>query len=199
MKKTIFFGDSITQAATDERGYIDLIYKQLEKEGLAHTYMLMAKGVGGNRVEDLLQRLVPDVLALQPDLVVIYIGTNDVWRQWDGVTEPISRFTSDYKIILDKLRVRNISFVLCTPAVIGELPNKANKLDFLLDQYAEQIRQLGRDYACPVCDLRNIFTEYLQTNNLKQQPDGILTTDGVHLTDKGNELIARYLYGLVFV
>jgi lysophospholipase L1-like esterase len=47
-------------------------------------------------------------------------------------------------------------------------------------------------------DLRAAFTNYLRTHNPQNQPKGILTTDGVHLTREGNALVARELHKVLF-
>src|SRR5690606_41343862 len=70
----VFFGDSITQAVVNESGYITELGKSLSSPGCE----LMGAGIGGNKVYDLYLRMEEDVLAKKPDLVIIYVGINDV-------------------------------------------------------------------------------------------------------------------------
>ena len=44
---------------------------------------LIGKGVSGDKVSDLLTRYKDDVIKLNPDIVFIYIGINDVWHKYD--------------------------------------------------------------------------------------------------------------------
>ena len=44
-----------------------------------------------------------------------------------------------------------------------------------------------------LCDLRKAFIEYLKTNNPESKPRGVLTYDGIHMSPKGNELLAKLL------
>ena len=43
---------------------------------------LIGKG-GGDKVSDLLTEYRDDVIKLNPDMVFIYIGINDVWHKYD--------------------------------------------------------------------------------------------------------------------
>ena len=61
-----------------------------------------------------------DVLAKSPNAVVIWIGVNDVWhKKLLGTGTDADKFEKFYTAIIKKLRERNISVFLCTPAVIG--------------------------------------------------------------------------------
>jgi lysophospholipase L1-like esterase len=46
-------------------------------------------------------------------------------------------------------------------------------------------------------DLRKIFHDYSLANNPKNESKGILTTDGVHLNEKGNKLVAELMWEAV--
>src|SRR4030095_1509099 len=76
-KKIIFFGDSITQMGVNPGGYISDMREILTAEGV-DNYDLVGAGIGGNKVYDLYLRMPEDVIAQSPDIVVIYVGVNDV-------------------------------------------------------------------------------------------------------------------------
>src|SRR4030095_15232222 len=77
-RKIIFFGDSITQAGVNPGGYISDMKEMLSAAGI-DNYELVGAGIGGNKVYDLYLRMPQDVIAQSPDIVVIYVGVNDVW------------------------------------------------------------------------------------------------------------------------
>src|SRR4051812_42420203 len=122
-KKTriVFFGDSITQAGVDPTGYITKMQEILAKNGTASQYELIGAGIGGNKVYDLYLRMDSDVLAKNPDEVVIWVGVNDVWHKasFGTGTDP-DKFERFYTAIIKKLQAKNIKVVLCTPSTIGE-------------------------------------------------------------------------------
>ena len=83
MKKqtVLFFGDSITEAGIKPGGYILKVGELAAKENKAADYDFLGAGIGGNKVYDLFLRMEDDVLSKKPDIVLIYIGVNDVWHK----------------------------------------------------------------------------------------------------------------------
>lgn len=196
-KKVIFFGDSITQAATDKGGYIDLMNQLIKEKGKETKFELLGKGISGNKVPDLQSRLAKDVLAHQPDLVFIYIGINDVWhyshpccKDKNGGT-PKDKFEDGLKDIIAQIQKTGAKVILCTPTVIGEKYDGTNEQDKMLEEYADISRKVAKSTKAKLCDLRNIFITRLKKDNLKNQEKDILTYDGVHLNKEGNTLIAN--------
>jgi lysophospholipase L1-like esterase len=193
IKKThvIFFGDSITQAAVAKGGYIWRIQQALEAQGKADQYILTGAGIGGNKVYDLYLRLEEDVLAKKPDEVVIYIGVNDVWHKTThGTGTDLDKFEKFYHALIRKMQQQQIRVVVATPAGIGELRNNANPQDADLNRYSDVIRKLAAQYQLPLVDLRKQWQEYNEQHNMANAPKGILSTDGVHLNDAGNQWVA---------
>jgi lysophospholipase L1-like esterase len=193
-KKIIFFGDSITQAGVQPGGYVDLIKKALDPS----KYEVIGAGIGGNKVYDLFFRMEDDVLTKKPDLVVIYIGVNDVWHKATSKTgTDYDKFGKFYQGLITKIQNNGAKVVLCTPAVIGEKKDGANEMDADLDKYSGSIRELATKNKLPLLDLRTIFKEYDAANNPDNKEKGILTTDGVHLNPLGNQTLADKLLPLV--
>ncbi|MEN9525882.1 MAG: hypothetical protein RL447_1228 [Bacteroidota bacterium] len=192
-KRVIFFGDSITQMGINPGGYIDLLNKTLSATSVQADYELIGAGVGGNKVYDLYLRLETDVLDRNPSLVFIYIGINDVWHKTSGTGTDPDKFEAFYRAIISKLQKRSVRVVVCTPTVIGEKLNNANPQDGDLNLYADAIRRIAGEMKCEVADLRQVFCDYLKNHNQNDAPSGVLTTDRVHLNDKGNELVANTL------
>jgi lysophospholipase L1-like esterase len=193
-KKIIFFGDSITELGVKEGGYVSLIKKSLDPS----KYEVIGAGIGGNKVYDLYLRLEEDVLNKKPDLVVIYIGVNDVWHKQSSRTgTDQNKFVKFYQALINKITANGAEVILCTPAVIGEKKNGANEMDAELDKYAAEIRKLAAVNKLPLVDLRSMFTTYNLTNNTTDSAKDVLTYDGVHLNDKGNQMVAAQLLPLI--
>jgi lysophospholipase L1-like esterase len=194
MQKTthiVFFGDSITQAGVQPNGYITKIGEALQAKGVASQYILTGAGIGGNKVYDLYLRMDDDVLAKNPDVVVIWVGVNDVWHKVSfGTGTDADKFEKFYVAIINKLQAKKIRVVICTPATIGEKSDFTNQQDGDLNKYAQIIRDIAKNYHCGLLDLRDIFHSYELKNNPSNKDRGILTLDGVHLNDQGNQLVA---------
>ncbi len=185
--RVVFFGDSITQAGVNPGGYIDRLKKTLP----ADQFELMGAGIGGNKIYDLFLRMDEDVLAKQPDVVVIWVGVNDVWHKaTSGTGTDPDKFVKFYDAVVKKLKAANIRVVLCTPAAIGEKTDMTNQQDGDLNQYSQFIRDLAKQQNLPLVDLRKAFQEYDLKNNPENKDRGILTTDRVHLNEAGNQFVA---------
>jgi lysophospholipase L1-like esterase len=197
-KKVIFFGDSITQAGVKPGGYIMRIGDLATGEKLADQFEFIGAGIGGNKVYDLYLRLEDDVLNKNPDVVIIYVGVNDVWhkRSYGTGTDP-DKFEKFYTALITKLKAKNIKVALCTPAAIGERTDFSNELDGDLNNYSNIIRSLATKNNLPLIDLRSAFLEYNKKFNTENKESGILTSDRVHLNEKGNQFVAEEMWKVI--
>jgi isoamyl acetate esterase len=188
--RIVFFGDSITQMGINKGGYIDCIQSALNSKGIQHKYELMGAGIGGNKVYDLYLRIEEDVLAKKPSIVVVYVGINDVWHKTSGIGTDIEKYEKFYIAIIKKLQAQKIRVIVCTPTVIGEKKDNGNPQDADLEAYSAVIRKLAVSMHCTLADLHKVFHDYEQANNPENKESGMLTTDRVHLTNTGNQLVA---------
>ena len=196
-KKTrvIFFGDSITQAGVQAGGYITRIDSMCKSQGLGDKYEFIGGGISGNKVYDLYLRMDSDVLAKKPNVVIIYIGVNDVWHKTrSGTGTDADKFEKFYQAIINKLITIGSKIILCTPATIGEKTDFSNPQDGEMNQYSNIIRGLAKKNNLPIVDLRKLFLDYNLKNNPQNKDRSILTTDGVHLNPAGNQLLADEMW-----
>ncbi|MBI5856009.1 MAG: G-D-S-L family lipolytic protein [Sphingobacteriales bacterium] len=201
--RVIFFGDSITRlgAERDKKsgtGYILKLDSMIKQGKKPDQYELIGSGIDGNKVYDLYLRLDNDVLAQNPDVVVIYIGVNDVWHKTlRGTGTDADKFEKFYQAILKKIRDRNIKAILCTPAVVGEKTDYSNPLDGDLNLYCNIIRDIAKKNDLPLIDLRKKCHDYLDKNNPDNKDRGVLTYDGVHMNDDGNQFLADAMWDAI--
>jgi lysophospholipase L1-like esterase len=136
-----------------------------------------------------------DVLSKKPDVVVIYVGVNDVWHKASyGTGTDADKFTKFYTALIKKMQSQGIKLILTTPAAIGEKNDHSNQQDGDLNQYSKIIRDLAKEYKCGLVDLRKEFLAYNLANNPENKGQGILTTDRVHLNEAGNKLVAELMF-----
>ena len=194
-KRIVFFGDSITQAGVQPNGYITKMTQFLSDKNIGNNYELIGAGISGNKVYDLYLRMEDDVLSKKPDAVVIWVGVNDVWhKRTSGTGTDADKFEKFYNAIIKKLKANNIAVFICTPAAIGEKTDFTNELDGDLNKYSEIIRNIAKNNNCPLIDLRKAFLSYNLANNKENKESGILTTDRVHLNEKGNQFVMEEMY-----
>ncbi|MHA8091784.1 SGNH/GDSL hydrolase family protein [Aquirufa regiilacus] len=194
-KRIVFFGDSITQAGVGKTGYITKMAEMLGTMGLASKYELIGAGIGGNKIYDLYLRHEEDVLAKNPNIVIIYVGINDVWHKTSSRTgTDADKFERFYNALINRLQKASIQVVICTPTVIGEKFDATNENDGDLNAYSNIIRKIATDNQCKLIDLRKTFLSFEEKNNIENKASGILTTDRVHLNEAGNQFLAETMW-----
>jgi len=194
-KKIVFFGDSITELGVKKSGYIDLLNNRIVNNGQSNQYELLGAGIGGNKIYDLYLRLEKDVLSKNPNVVVIWVGVNDVWhKSMMGTGTDYDKFALFYDAVVQKIQAKGAKVILVTPAVIGERNDQSNPQDDELNLYSNWIRQYAVQKNIALVDCRKLFLDYNIKNNPKQVDKGLLTYDRVHLNDAGNLLVADAIW-----
>ena len=192
-ERIVFIGDSITEwGKADDTLEIGDNYVRMIRDHYAtcEGYLpeIINKGIGGNRITDLKARWEEDVIALNPDVVSISIGINDVWRQLDcpdmeQVTPEI--FEALYhELIKDTQAKTNANIILMEPTLIEE--DRHSKGNTLLKPYVEIVRQMSETYHLPLVKTHEAFLNYID-----QVIDLPLTIDGVHTTSTGDTLMSK--------
>lgn len=191
----VFYGDSITDAGRDRQaepgdskgwgfGYAHYIAAQLSSQLPEYELRFSNRGISGNRVYDLEARLEADVLALEPDLVSILIGINDVWRRFDSNTaSPIADFTASYRRILERLMDAGPAVVLLEPFLLP-VPEDRRAWREDLNPKIEAVRDLAREFSLPLVPLDGLFAQASA-----KRESAFWLPDGVHPSPAGHVLI----------
>lgn len=202
MSKIIFFGDSITDSNRNYDvpighseqigdGYVR-IFSAMTFRDFNDKYLVINQGVNGNRVWDLENRLSKDVLSHSPDLVVIMIGINDVWRKYDTHSDSITQISLDdfyisYKKILERIDKQNITTILLSPFFLE--PNKNNEMRIELNAYIEKVETLAKEFNLTFVNVQDYMDQFLENHS-----SYLISNDRVHLNFLGDFLLADYIY-----
>ena len=189
-KRVVFFGDSITQAGAEPGGYIEVMKTLVDTS----QYELLGAGISGNKVTDLQARIQTDVLDKNPDVVVVYIGVNDVWHfyKFEGTTgTEADAYEAGLRDVAQRIQGQGATVLFCTPTVIGEDVDSEAEENVRLIQYADIVRRVADDTNSQLCDLRLAFGDALRARNADGAYQGVLTTDGVHMNEAGNRFLAE--------
>ena len=195
MKKLriLFQGDSITDAGRDKRNYHNMGngYPKFASKLIAEAHPeiefdFINLGISGNRTDQLFDRLYPDAIALQPDVISILIGINDIWHRKSNILTTDAQIELNYRTILTLLRERtNAKIVMIAPYVLD-----AEDKDFLREDHKKIIpivRALAEEFADVYIPLDEKFDEAVKT----QPEPRFYSGDGVHPNQNGAELIGK--------
>lgn len=190
----LFQGDSITDSGRSRQDSASLGdgYALITAAWFSALYptkkvSFLNRGIGGDRVINLLSRWEEDCIALAPKTLSILIGVNDMWRRYDS-NDPTSteKFESNYRRLLDQTVERlNPQIILCEPFLLPvNQQQKSWRED--LDPKIEVVRKLASDYKTILVSLDTIFAEAAQ-----QREPTYWLPDGVHTSPAGAALIAQ--------
>ncbi len=194
--RILFLGDSITDADRSRDndtlgcGYPVMVAGDLGfAEPGCHTFL--NRGISGNRVVDLYARIKADVWNLEPDVMSILIGVNDVSHELgahNGVDA--QRFEKVYRMLLEdtKAACPDLKIILMEPFV---LPGTATAEDWEyfhteVAKRAEVTRNLAEEFHLPLVLLQERLNQACEN-----APAGCWLVDGVHPTAAGHRMLAN--------
>jgi len=191
--KILFQGDSITDAGRNRDdihdlgfGYPKYAAEFLKKAFPDVDFEFIDLGISGNQTKDLVDRLESDFIDIQPDIVSIMIGVNDVWHHaGDKSWIPAEVFEARYRTVLEKIKTQTkAKIMIIEPFLIPVADKEFFRED--LDPKIQIIRRLAREYA----DVYLPTDGLLAAAFLGKEPTEF-ATDGVHPTDMGAEFIGK--------
>lgn len=191
--KILFYGDSITDAGRARDldipnkqlggGYVSYVANQLFERSLT-DYDIINRGISGNRVVDLYARIKIDCWNLEPDVLSIHIGINDVWhevKRKNGVE--LDRFERVYRMLISDTiaALPKTKIIICEPFVLPGTATEEEYDEFLeVKKYAKVAKKLAEEFSLTFVPLQDA----LDAAGEKYGNDVILG-DGVHPTMKG--------------
>lgn len=192
LRNLVFTGDSITDAGRRDmspplgHGYVAAIAERLPPA--LQGWSIINTGVAGNRTRDLRARWERDVASLDPDVLSILVGINDVWRRFsDGDPTDVTAFETTYRVLLERTAAAaNTALVLCEPFL---LPVTNDQHDWFgdLDPKRAVVRALASEFGATFVPLQDLLSD-----DADRLGTDALTTDGVHLTPMGHRLLADH-------
>lgn len=181
----ICFGDSIT-ASTE--GYVKLIQKRLKK----FKIKVINGGRGGDKTTWALTRFQQDVLDNKPDAVSIYLGANDaavgrgVWADEPVVPPEVYKYNLIWMMHLGKLA--GIKKWSINPPAWRFEGNSYAEYGDIMAPYCRAAREAADYMHARFAPIDIAFAE--EWCRHPGHTGLLLTRDGVHMTEKGNSIIA---------
>ena len=199
----LFAGDSITDCGRDPlgeptqwntgsglgRGYVSLVHAWISSSNPQNLVRVINSGVSGRTVRELKATWPQEVIARKPDWLSVFIGVNDVWRQFDGPTRTeIQVSLEEYSETLDELlattRPQLAGLVLVTPFMIE--PNPQEPMRARMDVYGAEVKRLAKKYDAILVDVQAAFDRVCKHRHPME-----ISWDRIHPATFGHMVIAR--------
>lgn len=189
--KIVFFGDSVTDAGRNfgdpkslGEGYVKMIAERLPALYPGRELEILNRGVGGDRTEQLLARIEPDVIIEQPDIIVLEVGINDVWHRFlIGVVVSEEQFRDNYETLVTQLKGTGAKIIILQPYAL-RVENE-ELLRPYLDSFNLILGEIAAREQLPVIALDEIFR-----TAAREADPALFASDGIHPTPHGCSCIA---------
>ncbi len=205
MVKIVAFGNSITAP----RKSVDQVFAQRLPALLAAKGIVcevVNSGVGSShtgtladndfaKVKHGLERFETDVLAHNPDIVIIGFGTNDAYideNTPNGTSRiNVPKYQENLAYMVERLQRKGTIVILTAPSPLS-FPRPTFQNDRLY-QYVKAVRKLSKKYDTGLADNYKLYMEYRKDGEGYE----VLLPDGVHPNDEGHRIIAENLVNCI--
>lgn len=199
--KILFQGDSITDCGRNREdikdigpGYVKFAAEQIVIDHPDKEFEFINLGIGGNQTKDLVARLQTDFIEINPDIVSILIGINDVWHHANTGCNwiPNEIFEGRYRAVLKAIKEKtSAKIVMLEPFLFPASDKQFFRID--LDPKIQIVRKLAREYA----DIY-IPTDGLLAAKIAVEDWQKYSADGVHLIQYGSQVVGKMYADAVY-
>ena len=172
-----------------EGGYVARLFKRIEERQPGSKLSNLC--VSGATTADLVRGQLERGIALNPDVVTVGIGINDIGH---GLT--LDEFSENYEEILSRLKektharivVTNIPDVSSAPRIPNVMRREYQRQ---IDQFGQRLVEIANRHGVTVFDIYTITKDELPSH-----PE-YFSVDGFHPSDEGYELWATQMWPTV--
>jgi len=197
----LFQGDSITDSSRKRsqeeanlpdglgNGYAFLAAGKILNRHASKGLKIYNRGISGNKVPQLMERWQEDCLAIKPDILSILIGINDYWHKRNGNYQGSpEEFYEQYIELIEstKAELPNLQLIIGEPFALKDVKAVDESWFPELERYQKATERVAERFGATFIPYQKIFTKALAT-----APGSYWTTDGIHTTLAGSELMAE--------
>lgn len=208
--KLVFFGDSVTHGYFESFEHMhgttcyDSVYhnrlkKLLDKYFPENQVTVVNSGVGGETSGMGLRRIDKDVLAYNPDLVVVCFGLNDIHHD-------LSEYMDSLTEIFSTLKNHNIPCIFMTPNMLNTAITKPILRDIArktmehqnsgrMDEFMSSAINLAEEMNVTVCDCYSVWKDL---NTMGIDTNALLVNGINHPIREMHALFAHKLFETIF-
>ena len=183
----VALGDSTgAGVGATEGGYVARLFKRIEERRPGSTLSNLC--ASGATTDDVVRGQLERAVALNPDLVTVGIGINDIGH---GLT--LEQFTKNYEEILSTLKektkaqivVTNLPDVSSAPRIPSVMRSEYQRQ---IDQFCRRLEEIANRHGMTIFDIYTITKDELPSH-----PE-YFSSDGFHPSDEGYELWSTQMW-----
>ena len=202
----LFQGDSITDGNRGRNsdpnhihghGYQYILASEILADNLGQNVTVYNRGITGNRIADLYARWIEDCLNLEPTILSILIGANDLIFQYNhNCSFSPERFKKTYRLLIEEVIERNPDTKIIIMEPFFGKHREAELCEYIKNNngfYQKVSKEIAEEFGLIFIPLQEVFDEASKNCDIFE-----LLWDGVHPTTAGHQLIAKQWKKYVF-
>jgi lysophospholipase L1-like esterase len=181
-------GDAPSQQAGLGSGYAWIAAAALLTDRPKDGLKIYNRGISGHKVPDLAKRWQRDCLDLNPNVLSILIGVNDIWHTRNGNYDgTVAIYEQGYGALVERTRkaLPQVRLVICEPFVL-----RCGAVNYKwfpeFDEYRAAARRVAKASGATFVPFQSMFDTALQF-----APPEHWARDGVHPSSAGAALMAH--------
>lgn len=195
----LFQGDSITDGNRGRNqdlnhihghGYQYILASEMYADNFDKDIEVINRGISGNKIADLLARWDEDCLELEPTVLSILIGANDLLFDFsENSGSSVAEYGRIYRTLLDKVLTVNPDTMLVIMEPFFGVSKEKPYNDYMsanIGAYAAESKKVAEEYNAVFVPLQDVFDEQAKRTDIFK-----LLWDGVHPTTGGHQLIVK--------
>lgn len=198
MTRLLCLGDSITDcgrlfdAPPLGSGYVQMLSRVLHEHEM--DWEIYNLGTDGFTTARILDRASMFFLPLKPDIITLLAGINDIGLMMNTDRTPsqkeemMQKTLSQYRELLQVLSKAECPVILMEPFIIP-WPQEYRNWISLIHTLSLGIETLSQEFHFPYIRLHDTLNTAARERGMVA-----LTTDGIHLTEAGHEILAELLF-----
>ena len=186
----LFQGDSITDGNRGRNsdpnhihghGYQYILASEILADNLGKNVTVYNRGISGNRIADLYARWIEDCLNLNPTILSILVGTNDINSGTNQNYTDIERWGRIYRMLITdtKAKCPNTKIIICEPFRLDD------RKSFIID-YANEARKIAKEFNLPFVALQEKLEKAVEIYGSQN-----CFHDGLHPNIVGSKVISN--------
>ena len=173
-----------TGASSPDHSYPAQLQSLLERRFPAASVRVVNRGIGGETVAANLVRLDRDVLALQPDLVIWQVGTNDALLAVPPLTVRRELLEG-----IERVRATGADIVLLDPQPLPQADRER-----AVERVRAVLVEVAQTAGVPLLSRHELMRYWLDSGQLDAA--SVLGPDGLHMTDTSYLCLAERIADL---
>ncbi|MEX6688438.1 SGNH/GDSL hydrolase family protein [Danxiaibacter flavus] len=192
--RIVFQGDSITDSSRNRTisgsntseglgmGYVRYVSEAILKNNTGKNIAIFNRGIAGNTSGDLLARWSVDCISLNPNVLSVLIGVNDLRYH---VTP--AEYYHNLKQLVDQAFTANpnLRLILAEPFILPNINSYGSFIDNFRE-YRIAVRMVAKEYGAAFIPCYNALISHIQNADYTK-----FSVDGFHPSALGVEILAQ--------